>query len=89
MTVRGDDLAGLLERFTVIDNETGEAISGRGELVVVLRPEHDRAALQALQLYTAVARRRSPRLASEMAARLRDIAAIAAQRRAAARRASP
>lgn len=68
----GED--GLRLKFTVIHNSTGETITGTEELVIVLRPESDKAAYLALRLYAMVVWRRAPKLSDELRERLAAIA---------------
>lgn len=67
----GED--GLRDKFTVVHNNSGETISGTDELVVVLRPESDRSACEALKVYALIASRRAPKFAEELHRRLREI----------------
>lgn len=67
----GED--GLRDKFTVVQNSSGETITGTDELVIVLRPESDQSAWYALQEYGKMVRRRSPLLSAQLLDRLYDI----------------
>lgn len=58
------------DKFTVIQNSTGETITGTGELVFVLRPDSDQSAWYALEHYAKMVWRRSPLLSSQLLTRL-------------------
>lgn len=67
----GED--GLRQKFTVIQNSTGQEITGTDELVIVLRPESDKSAWRCLRDYALMVRRRSPQLSNDLIDRLKEI----------------
>lgn len=67
----GED--GLRQKFTVIQNSTGQEITGTDELVIVLRPEGDKSAWRCLRDYALMVRRRSPQLSNDLIDRLKEI----------------
>lgn len=67
----GED--GLRQKFTVIQNSTGETITGTEELVFVMRPESDKSAWRCLRDYALMVRRRAPKLSDDLIDRLKEI----------------
>ena len=68
-------MKGLFQKHTIINNETGEPVSG---FAFVLRPETDLHARAALQTYIASVHEDNPHLAADLAYELQRICPLTA-----------